>query len=151
MLDFINNNAVLCTRIVGGFSAVLAALVTLIVNRNTERSKEIRSLKDDLKEARTELHEAQTRLNEYEAELKVYKSIERVEQNIDKRHGSVYKEKMPDGSVRDICAYCWETDHKTIPINTEYVTGEAGPNYYGGRCMVCKKYCEEEAQTDLPF
>lgn len=144
MLQFIKDNAVLCTGVFSIVAALISALVTLIVNRNTEKSKTITELKTDLKEAKKELQEAQDKLHKAEQELKEFQSIENAEQNIDKGHGSIYKEKMPDGSTRDICAYCWEREHKKIPINTELVYNDFGPTYYGARCRVCDKYCEEE-------
>ena len=39
MLEFIKENAVFCTSVVGIISALIAAFVTLIVNRNTEQNE----------------------------------------------------------------------------------------------------------------
>ena len=76
MLDFINNNSALFAGMVGIFTALLSSLVTLIVSRNTDKSKTISELKEELKEARSELKEARNSFIECKEELQKYMDLE---------------------------------------------------------------------------
>ena len=142
MLQFIQDNAVLCTCVVGVFTAILSAFVTLAVNRSTEKSKYINELKLDKKDLEEKLQKANKQLETTRTELNKYISIEQAEESIDKTTGSLYREKLPNGNERYICGLCWEKDHIKTPVVAKYYSDYAGDRYLGANCEICKGFCE---------
>ena len=77
MLEFINNNPVLSTGVFSILSALITAIVALIIDNRKSKMDSIRILKNEVAAAKKELSEVQEKLAQY-------KSIERLEENIDK-------------------------------------------------------------------
>ena len=150
MLEFINNNPVLSTGVFSLLSALITAIVALIIDNRKSKMDSIRILKNEVAAAKKELSEVQEKLAQY-------KSIERLEENIDKGTGTLYQEIMSDGHRRYICGYCWETKHLKIPVITHLDENEyTHQQFYAGQCGSCNERCFEEIEPyfledDLPF
>ena len=142
MLEFINNNGVLFS----GIFAVLAALATALLNMIRDKQK----IKNQRKSAlEKELLDVKKEL----AELKDFKKKERM---IDKSEGSIYVENLHDGKKRDICGFCWEKEHITIPVVKDLQYEEYTKQYYySAYCNVCKNHClsniENNMNDDISF
>lgn len=144
MLQFINNNAVLATGIFSILSALITAVVALTIDKRKNKLDSVRILTDELIQTRKQLDDAQK-------ELACYVSIEQQEKNIDKRTGAIYSQIMPDGHRRDICGYCWETKHITIPLAVEIEEDYKHLRYYSGHCSLCGSNCIENIEDDIPY
>lgn len=144
MLEFINNNGVLFSGIFSIIVALISIVVTFFKEHKNNKTETIRSLKKELSKKTEELE----KLNK---ELLEANSIKNAEKNIDKTHGAIYKEILENGQQRDICGYCWEKDHKKIPLAVvicyEEYTNQA---YYDGFCQSCKTHCIENIEPDIP-
>ena len=135
MLEFINNNGVLFSGIFGIITALITAVVAIIIDNKKSKQDTIRVLKKELGEAKQELDKCRKRLSEYE-------SFEKSEANIDKTDASIYKEKLPNGGTRNICGFCWEKEHIKIPLNVDICYEEYTKQYYyDGFCNSCKSHC----------
>lgn len=131
MLEFINNNGVLFSGLFSVFTALIAAIVALIIDSRKSKRDSVKSLK-------TEIAELKENLLKTQKELSQYKNIEELEKNIDKSVGTIYKENMKDGSTRNICGYCWEKEHLKIPLIKEtYNGGFGGISYQYYKCRNC--------------
>ena len=129
MLEFIDNNGVLFS----GIFAVLAALATSLLNMIRDKQK----IKDQRKSA-------------------LEKDFKKKERMIDKSEGSIYVENLADGKKRDICGFCWEKEHITIPVVKDLQYEEYTKQYYySAYCNVCKTHClsniENDMNDDIPF
>ncbi len=142
MLEFINNNGVLFSGIFSIICVLITIMVSVVKDNKNNKIETIRSLKKELSEKTEEL-------NKVKKELEDTVSIERAEKNIDKRKGSIYVETLPNGGERAICGFCWENEHKKIPITVEISYG-SNSKYYYGHCNNCGKGCEENIIEEFP-
>lgn len=140
-LEFINNNSVLCSGIFSLLCVLITIMVSVIKDNKNNKIETIRSLKKELSEKTEEL-------NKVKKELEDTISIERAEKNIDKRKGSIYVETLPNGGQRAICGFCWENEHKKIPITVEKSYNNSS-GYYYGHCSNCGKRCEENIEEEF--
>lgn len=138
VLKFINNNGVLFT----GVFSIICIMVPYIIDAKKNKVETIRSLKKELSDKIEELNKAKK-------ELEDVISIERAEKSIDKRKGSIYVESLSNSGKRAICGFCWENEHKKIPITVDkYYTANAA--YYSGKCNNCGNTCEENIIEEFP-
>ena len=117
-------------------------MVPYIRDAKKNKIETIRSLKKELSEKTEEL-------NKVKKELEDTVSIERAEKNIDKRKGSIYVETLPNGGKRAICGFCWENEHKKIPITVDKYHTETMAYYYG-QCSNCGNGCNENIVEEFP-
>lgn len=128
MLDFINNNGVLFSGIFGLVTALVTAIIAILVDKRKAKNDTVKSLKKELAETK--------------AELEKYTTIEKMEQNIDKSMGAIYTETMSNGNKRNICGYCWEQKHVKIPlVMEEYYSENEHRTVLCGRCASCNANC----------
>ena len=140
ILQFINENGVLCSGIFTLITAIVSALVTAL----------IKSIIDQKNAKKDTVKALQKELNDVKAELEKYTSIEIAESSINKGNGAVYTETLPTGETRHICGYCWEKDHVKLPIVVELCYDEyEQQNYYSGFCQVCKSRCIENVNPEV--
>ena len=138
MLDFINNNGVLFGGICSIITALIAAIVALVIDSRKNKKDTIASMKKEINSLKEELDRTKTELNEY-------KSIEHQEISIDKTHGSIYLETLPNGGQRKICGYCWENKHKKMPLVLDtYYSSTENRIVTTGDCGSCKTTCYKE-------
>lgn len=136
MLEFINNNGVLFSGMFGVITALITSIVAIIIDKRKAKKDTIKSLKKELEDTKKELSQ--------------YIFSENAEQNIDKRTGSIYTEKLPNGGDRNICGYCWEKEHIKIPIIVNMCEEEfTYQKYYSGYCQSCKTNCIENIEEDF--
>lgn len=135
MLELINSNGVLFSGVFGIISALIAAAVALWIDSRKTKRESVKNLKSELAEMKKELQIAQGKLSEYQ-------DVEKQESRIDKSDGEIYREKFPDGSSREICAFCWELKHITIPLLPENRESEyTHERYRVAKCPVCESMC----------
>lgn len=144
MLEFINSNGTFFTIIGSILTALISAIVAILIDRRKYKTDSIRDLREELSKTKHELDECKVVINEY-------KNIENQEKNIDKRTGAIYSELMPNGTRRDICGYCWEKERIKIPLSVnvqydEYLYRE----YLDGYCCSCNTHCYENIETEFP-
>lgn len=145
MLEFINNNGVLFSGLFSVFTALIAAIVALIIDSRKSKRDSVKSLKTEIAELKENLLKTQT-------ELSQYKNIEELEKNIDKSDGTIYIEHLKNGDCREICAYCWETKHVKIPlISTETVSDHTYERYRAAKCQSCGGKCYSLSTFPEPF
>lgn len=124
MLHFINENGVLFSGIFGIIGILLSALISVYTDKKKRKNDTIKELEE--------------RLEKTENDLKKYTLIENQEKNIDKTRGTIYVETLPDGSKREICAYCWEKSRIKIPLISKSCYSEMTNMtrwiYYCGNC-----------------
>lgn len=131
MLEFINNNGVLFSGVFGLVTALITAIVAIIVDKRKAKNDTVQHLKQELIDLK--------------AELEKYTSIEKQEQNIDKSTGAIYVETLPSGSKRNICGYCWESNRTKMPLNmSNYCDEDEGKMIIRGICGACKARCYDE-------
>lgn len=143
MLEFVNSNGTFFTILGSIFTALISAIVAVLIDRRKYKVDSIRDLREELSKTKQELDECKCIIQEY-------KSIENQEKNIDKRIGAIYSELMPDGTKRDICGYCWEKERIKIPISVDIRYDEYLLPYYDGYCYSCKTHCYENIETEIP-
>jgi len=141
MLEFINSNGVLFSGIFTVIGALIPVLVSVIKGNKSNKIETIKSLRKELSEKTNELNRAKE-------ELAKANSIKEAEKSIDKTHGAIYKETFDDGTQRDICGYCWEKEHKKIPLVVD-IYDDNGQRYFGGYCSLCKNHCTEKVDSDI--
>lgn len=128
MLEFINNNGVLFSGIFGLVTALVTAIIAILVDKRKAKNDTVKSLKKELADTR--------------AELEKYTSVEVQEERIDKTTGSIYVETLPNGNKRSICGYCWENHHTKMPlIMGSYYSEEERRKVTHGTCGSCKAAC----------
>ena len=136
MLEFIENNVVLCTIVSSALFGIIGFIVKAVIEKKRRKKDTIASLRKELAEA--------------DKRLKEYSSIEEQEKHIEKKASSaIYAETMPNGNKRSICAYCWEQKHIKTPIVVDLCYDDyAKQNYYEGYCQVCKSRCIENINPE---
>lgn len=135
MLELINSNGVLFSGIFGVISALIAAAVALWIDSQKNKRESVKGLKRELTEIKKELQSAQEKLSQYQ-------NIEKQENEIDKSDGAIYRETLPNGGGREICAFCWEQKHIKIPILPESREAEyTHERYRVATCPVCGANC----------
>lgn len=156
MLEFINNNGVLFSGLFSIIVALISVIVSILKEKRASRLDTVQSLRKQLKTTQDDLEETRKRLD-------LALSVDNAEKCIDKSHGAIYHEVLSDGTVRNICGYCWEREHIKIPIVADLCYEEySGQTYYAGKCQVCEVTCienidstkiasTETADDDLPF
>ena len=156
MLEFVNNNATFCTIVSSVITALLSALVAIIINHRKSKLDTVNHLRKELETTKDDLEKCRR-------ELSVYQSVEETEKRIDKRTGGIYTEFLQDGQTRNICAFCWENRRKKSPISVSAdFDPDTGEEFYIGYCNSCQSRCVENLsplilQTDsvtdeeLPF
>ena len=131
MLEFINNNGVLFSGIFGLVTALLTAIIAIIIDKRKAKNDTEKSLKKELVEIR--------------AELEKYTSVERQEERIDKTTGAIYVETLPNGNKRNICGYCWEAKRTKMPLNMDsYYSEDERKMVIRGICGSCRTTCYDE-------
>lgn len=144
MLEFINNNATLCTILGSVFGVLITAIVSLVVANKQANRETVKSLKEELKEV-CEEHD------KFRNNLLAAQSLENIEKNIDKAHGHIYYEKLANGKTRAICGFCWEKEHIKIPLTVNICyEGYSRDQYYDGFCHVCQTHCIENIDCEPP-
>ena len=138
MLEFINNNGTLCTIIGSIITALITAMVAIIVEHKRRKIDTISNLRKEIADLKQELKQCKESLNEY-------KNIENQEKHIDKSTGAIYVETMPNGNKRHICGYCWENSHTKMPLmmGSYYSEDERRTVVYGD-CGNCKAHCYDQ-------
>lgn len=138
MLKFINDNGVLFSGVFSIITALIAAIVAIIIDNKKSKQDTIRNLKKELKETNQELQQCR-------AIVDCYNSIENAEKNIDKSNGAIYVETLPDGKKRNICGYCWENKHIKSPLRTEVSFSTTfQQTRRSGYCALCKTKCYDD-------
>ena len=132
MLEFIKDNGVLCTIISSAFFGIVGFLVKSIIEKNKRKKNTINALKKELSETKEKLG--------------TYTSIEEQEKLIEKKAtGAIYVETMPNGNTRNICGYCWETNHTKMPLMMDSCFDEEDKKWIiRGKCGSCKSICYDE-------
>ena len=131
MLKFINDNGVLFSGIFGIITALITAMIAIIVDKRKSKNDTINSLRKELEKTKEE--------------LEIYTSITEQERCIDKSTGSIYIETLPDLKTRKICGYCWENKRAKMPlIMGSYYNEEEHKTVVYGKCGSCKSSCYEE-------
>ena len=144
MLEFVNSNGTFFTILGSIFTALISAIVAVLIDRRKYKADSIKDLREELSKTKQELDECKDIINEY-------KNIENQEKNIDKRTGAIYSELLPDGSKRDICGYCWEKERIKIPLAVEIQYDEyLHREYFNGYCYSCNTHCFENIETEFP-
>lgn len=141
LLDFINNNGILCTCAATILASLIAAIVSLVNSNKKMKQDSINSLKKDIAIKEEELSKLRN-------ELHIAKSKTIAEKSIDKTKGTIYYETLEGGDVRAICGLCWEKEQVKVPIVTDLCDddGYSRP-YYGGYCHSCKTFCKEHSEA----
>ena len=135
ILGFINNNGTLCTILGSIITALIAAIVAIIIDNRKNKVDSVRKLKQELAETKQKLNEALAIVDNY-------RHIEESEVNIDKSTGAIYVETLPNGNKRSICGYCWEKGHTKMPlIMGSYYSEEERRKVTHGSCGACKTTC----------
>ena len=143
MLEFINNNGILCSGIFSLVGVVVTAFVSLIRDNMKNRADTVQSLRNELGECKKELQKTKDDLHEA-------RCVEHAEKNIDKTHGSIYYERFSDGGSRMICGFCWEKEHIKIPVVADmYYDDDQEHYYYDGFCHSCKTHCIENLKSEV--
>ena len=138
MLDFINNNGTLCTIIGSIITALIAAIVAIVIDQKKNRLDTVTSLRKEISSLKQELEQCRETLNNY-------KSIEKAEESISKITGSIYLETMPNGYQRHICGYCWENNHTKMPLTiASYYSENERRQVTCGDCGNCKTRCYDK-------
>ena len=138
MLEFINNNGTLCTIIGSIITALISAMVAMVINYRKNKVDTIYNL-------RKEIVTMENKLAEYEAIINKYKSIEFAEKTIDKSNGAIYIEKLANEKTRFICGYCWESSRTKMPLTMDsYYDEEERKLVRYGTCGSCKARCYDE-------
>lgn len=90
--------------------------------------------------------------------LAQFENIQASEKTIDKSKGTIYLELLVNGKSRPICGYCWENEHKKLPVVPRIEQDE-----WWAHCSNCGKYCtyyneeivpsakEDDDDGELPF
>ena len=138
ILGFINSNGTLSTILGSIITALISAIVAIVIDNKKSKVDSVRTLK-------TELAETKQKLEELQAVVNNYRSIEKAETNIDKSTGAIYVETLPNGSKRNICGYCWESKRTKIPLTmASYYDDEDGKWVIRGICGSCNARCYDE-------
>ena len=138
MLEFVNNNGTLCTIIGSVITALISAIVAIVINNKKNKLDTIANLRQENNNLKQELEKCKEDLNNY-------RSIETAEKNIDKTSGAIYVETLPNGNQRNICGYCWENNHTKMPLMMgSYYDEEERKMVTYGNCGHCKAHCYDE-------
>lgn len=138
MLDFINNNGTLCTIIGSIITALIAAIVAIVIDQKKNKLDTVSGLRKEIANLEQELEKCKE-------ELDNYRSIENAEKNIDKSTGSIYVETMLNGQKRSICGYCWENKHTKMPLTMgSYYSDNEWRKVTYGDCGNCKVRCYDK-------
>ena len=138
MLNFINNNGTLCTIIGSIITALIAAIVAIVIDHRKNKVDTICNL-------RKEITDMENKLAEYEKIINEYKSIELAEKAIDKSNGAVYIEKLSNDKTRFICGYCWESSRTKMPLRmASYYDEEDRELVEYGICGNYQAHCHYE-------
>ena len=137
-LDFVNSNGTLCTIVGSIITALISAIVAIVIDNKKSKVDSVRTLKKELSETKQKLVDAQAIVDNYV-------SIEKSEASIDKSTGAIYVETLSNGNKRNICGYCWENKRVKIPlIMDSYYSEACRQNVYYGHCASCKTDCYDE-------
>ena len=118
-LNWINSNPILFA----GFCTIISALISAFATLRIERLR----------------IERKKGTNDAAYELKKEKRIQEKERNIDKSYGTIYVETLSSRKKREICGFCWEKEHMTIPLYTAYCTSD---RVIFDTCKNCDTYCK---------
>lgn len=142
ILGFVNSNGTLCTILGSIITALIAAIVAIIIDNRKNKVDSVRTLKKELTETKNKLEIAQQELADARSVVENYRNIEKEEANIDKTTGAIYVEILPNGNKRSICGYCWEKEHTKMPlIMGSYYSEEERRTVTHGSCGACKTTC----------
>ena len=144
ILGFVNSNGTLCTILGSIITALISAIVAIVIDNRKSKVDSVRTLKKELAEAKLGLEDARQKLVKVQAVVDNYRSIEKEESSIDKSTGAIYVETLLNGSKRNICGYCWEKERVKLPIVVDLCYDEYEKRrYYRGICEVCNASCIE--------
>ena len=142
ILDFVNSNGTLCTIVGSIITALISAIVAIVIDNRKSKVDSVRTLKKELTETKQKLEDTQQKLMETQAIVDNYKIIETTEANIDKSTGAIYVETLPDGKKRNICGYCWEGKRAKMPLTMSQYYDEDFRRYvWRGYCFSCNATC----------
>jgi hypothetical protein len=136
-MSFIKEYGTIIVAIFGA-GGWLGFVIKLVLDNRKDKKATIKSLQNELDAERVKNRELS--------------SIAKKEKLIDKSRGSVYIETVGEEKTREICGFCWEKEHVTVPVIIESDWDDyRKETYYGGKCQACKSFCSYTQEDELPF